>query len=586
MKEPTHTTRRALALVLFALTAVSCGDDGLAPLGGENPPQGYRATLETFGGTFDLVCGTSSDDVYALGDAILHYDGTRWSPIELPARRARFFTAAWAGGAGLVLADGDGDVFVRKDGHWIWDASFDRINDMWASGPADVYAIGYRNMLHFDGTEWSSVDLPPHDGLFAVTGTGADDVVAVGERGLVLEYDGAAWTAAELDSFNLYRAVARSASGRTFVADHGRIFEITGSTPKVILDQLNEPILCIDGETLYAVGRTWSNRAFSIRRYDGAAWSIAYEWTGDVTDMWISSDGVLFVVGRNGLLWRSTGQGGDAVRPYPLRLGLMDAWSTDGTVFLAGAGAYRVDDGVWTDLNKEYVTSVPARSLHGRNRHDIYAVGEQMILHFDGARWTWVNAGLGTDLRSVWVDEDQGVLAVGQDENYDGVLVEYDGREWKRTPIPTKGESLGGVWGSGERAFIVGANGLIVARDNGEWRVMTPPTSADLTDVWGLDDQHVYAISSTPSEICFYDGRTWEALWIREVYVTPMASVWGTSPDNLFVVDDFGTIARYDGRTWSPLPRMLGDGVRAVCGLRGRDVMTAGYYGTVVYERE
>jgi hypothetical protein len=31
---------------------------------------------------------------------------------------------------------------------------------------------------------------------------------------------------------------------------------------------------------------------------------------------------------------------------------------------------------------------------------------------------------------------------------------------------------------------------------------------------------------------------------------------------------------------------MLGDGVRAVCGLRGRDVMTAGYYGTVVYERE
>jgi hypothetical protein len=48
---------------------------------------------------------------------------------------------------------------------------------------------------HFDGTSWSAMSVPSGETVLNdVWGTSAADVYAVGDDGLVLHFDGAAWT--------------------------------------------------------------------------------------------------------------------------------------------------------------------------------------------------------------------------------------------------------------------------------------------------------------------------------------------------------------------------------------------------------
>jgi hypothetical protein len=49
---------------------------------------------------------------------------------------------------------------------------------------------------HYDGATWTSMPLPSGSVLNEIWGSSATDVFAVGEDGVVLHYDGAAWTLA------------------------------------------------------------------------------------------------------------------------------------------------------------------------------------------------------------------------------------------------------------------------------------------------------------------------------------------------------------------------------------------------------
>jgi hypothetical protein len=68
-------------------------------------------------------------------------------------------------------------------------------------------------------------------------------------------------------------------------------------------------------------------------------------------------------------------------------------------IYAAGLGAYRYEHGVWTDLNKEYTSQNEAYAIAGRHRNDIYIVGDAMVMHYDGEKWTWINSGFGRGLR-------------------------------------------------------------------------------------------------------------------------------------------------------------------------------------------
>lgn len=95
--------------------------------------------------------------------------------------------------------DGNGNVVVPLP---VWRQAFDTSNlgnmsGVWGSGPDDVFVVGGMpdrgEVVHFDGSTWSTMQIPPVSLLVWVYGFGPDNVIAVGEDGAAIHYDGDVW---------------------------------------------------------------------------------------------------------------------------------------------------------------------------------------------------------------------------------------------------------------------------------------------------------------------------------------------------------------------------------------------------------
>ena len=138
--------------------------------------------------------GSAPNDIWAVGDIILHYDGSNWSPVTSPANVSlnRVWGSApnlWAVGTSIVHYDGMN-----------WTASPNPTSGVllgvWGSGPNDIWAVGQGgSIVHSsDGLNWSAADSPSNADLFNVWGSSASDVWAVGANHTVLHYDGHMWS--------------------------------------------------------------------------------------------------------------------------------------------------------------------------------------------------------------------------------------------------------------------------------------------------------------------------------------------------------------------------------------------------------
>jgi hypothetical protein len=179
--------------------------------------------------TADLngVAAVSANDVWAVGfttisgggtaPAILHYNGSAWSRVAVPAV---------PGGMSLTAV-----TAVTA-------------NDVWAVGYA-ILADGVHPMIvHYDGVSWRAVTVPelPDGGtgrLAGVTARSATDVWAVGARSqnqtLTMHYDGSTWSIVPspnndvTDPNNLNAVAADRVSGETWA-----VGQWSGSVPETL----------------------------------------------------------------------------------------------------------------------------------------------------------------------------------------------------------------------------------------------------------------------------------------------------------------------------------------------------------------
>jgi photosystem II stability/assembly factor-like uncharacterized protein len=109
------------------------------------------------------------------------------------------------------------------------------LHDIWGAAADDIYAVGERGLiLHYDGSAWTPIGATPTiQTLNAVWGAGPNDVFAVGDWGVILHYNGKTWRAQE--------------SGVT-----GHLWDVWG----------------FDGQDVYAVGMDGI-----ILHYDGKTWT-------------------------------------------------------------------------------------------------------------------------------------------------------------------------------------------------------------------------------------------------------------------------------------------------------------------------
>lgn len=336
-----------LADVLFAVTCIE-------------PPANPGWTLMASGTTASLidVHGTSPTNVFAVGinsasdTRVLHYDGTSWSSQEAPGCCLR---RVWASSATEAFAVGSNGGFYTlgtfthfdgqrwtsmtpptpnpapdEDGLGIW--------GLWGSSPTDVFAVGYINVTtglwtayvaHYDGAAWSQMPLPRGEYLRLgdVWGTSAsnvyatgeyhvwDDDEAVGDRGVILHYDGHQWSEVLREPFLHLKAIWGSsandiyATGLNYVRDDPRaqpydpvIWHYDGVRWSVLPPT---PQPCCRGET-------WGSSATDVYvlagggiiHYDGQAWSETLsEPIIGLSGIWVSSTGDAFAVGEAGTIW-------------------------------------------------------------------------------------------------------------------------------------------------------------------------------------------------------------------------------------------------------------------------------------------
>lgn len=273
------------------------------------------------------VWGSSSGDVFFVGDAghIFHYDGLNCYTL---------------------LEGTPGEIAM--------------LYDVWGSSGRDVFAVGgnYGEILHYDGNSWSMIRKTKEpQNLYGIWGYSPERVFAVGDNGVILRYDGEAWS--EMNS------------GTTWPL-HG----IWGSAP----------------DDIYAVGY-----AGTVLHFDGMEWRPIYlgsQALGTLLyDVWGSNENDVYAVGESG---RYVGQNTGIVYHYN-----GGQWSQVMLDF---------------SLNGLY----PDGSLYGvwgSSHKDVFAVGGNFfgggILNYDGGIWREVENGIPSFLFGVWGSSLTDIYAVG-----------------------------------------------------------------------------------------------------------------------------------------------------------------------------
>ncbi len=186
-----------------------------------------RPVLDDVPGALLSVSGTGPKDVYAVGadpkdgrgPLVLHYDGTGWDRLDTGATGDLWWIGVTPVGNAFYLS-GDGGLILRYDlttHQFSRDTTpgTQRIYGTWGAGAGDIWAVGGSDedqdtggvIWHYDGVSWTSVDLSavrpggvPQ--LFKVWGRATNDVYAVGFRGIVLHWNGGAWSVATTPDIN------------------------------------------------------------------------------------------------------------------------------------------------------------------------------------------------------------------------------------------------------------------------------------------------------------------------------------------------------------------------------------------------
>jgi BNR/Asp-box repeat len=185
---------------------------------------------------------------------------------------------------------------------------------------------------------------------------------------------------------------------------------------------------------------------------------------------------------------------------------------------------------------------------------DVFAAGQNSILHFDGEAWT-VMKRTDTWMRDIAGNSLHDAYAVG-----DGARVlHFDGNAWTDVPAPALNGPLFGVWVQGENVVAVGVGdntdatrrvGKVYHSSNGgeTWEVeeSADTRNRQLLDVWGSGPGDLYAVGSdfdqgvagSGSGVILRStdgGATWKETLHPDAAERLYTAVWGWDADNVLV---------------------------------------------------
>jgi hypothetical protein len=464
----------------------------------------WRPSTDTGDMVFD-IWGTSSKDVFAVGEKIWHFDGDTWSSQPVPSGETLFavwgtspthvlaggshslvleldgktwstvYSSAESGvvdhisgtGADNVFAVGRNKAVLRHDGKtWRslagdpgWDQlpSFCRDNGFdasWPDGPGQAQFVGSGCHARHDGARWSLIH-HRHDllvGIDRLTKTGTGDVVAVGGLGTIALFDGASWSSLRTD-FG-YPPRKHDLSGRAFIGVSGSSFD-----------------------NVWALGEKGK-----VARFDGKAWTIAGELPpgSAPSGIWVGGADSVFVSSRHQAIHRFNGSKlttAQVAAQSPFA-GIWGASPEDVFALETSGQLWRFDGSTWRPRGD--ASSHTLNAIGGTSPKNVVMVGDAgVVIRYDGQMFRSMNAGTSERLTAVWAVED--AVFAGA---YSGSVSHFDGSRWSTMPSGTK-EAIAAIWGSGRTDVYAVGGGKILHYDGSRWRSLGRHFDRELNAIWG-----------------------------------------------------------------------------------------------------
>jgi hypothetical protein len=439
--------------------------------------------------------------------------------------------------------------FSECDGTYTIDAtpSTQSLFAVWGSGPNDVFAVGeVGEMIHYDGAVWTTMASNTNKRLHGVWGTGPTNVLAVGQNGVIQRYDGTTWSAMTSGVTNILRGVWGSSASNVFVVGDGGV----------------------------------------ILRWNGTSWStMTSTTTKDLHAVWGSSATDVYAVGASGTILRFNGTSWAAMTSPTTAVGFGTIWGTSATNIIIASNTnsdfvYQWTGGPsWTPINSG-LTNMQIYGLWGSSRNDVFAVGLTnatssggTIAYYNGSVWTRIATGVTTShLESVWGTGPDSLFAVGTGTN-GGTVMRWSGSMW----LPMKGANVfsTSLWGTSETdVFAANSSAGMEHYDGTAWTTMTIGATDVLNEVWGTGATDVFTVGRGGA-IYRYNGSTWSPMTSNTT--NELYAVWGTGPNDVFAGGDFGTMIHWNGSLWASMTIPSGMHVRGIWGTGPSEVYAAGF---------
>jgi hypothetical protein len=377
-------------------------------------------------------------------------------------------------------------LYKSTDAGFSWEKAYlgipgERVRyGVWGSEENDVFVLGHHGsvvkggeddtmVLHFDGESWKEQDTRIRTYFRGIHGLLQDNVVAVGDGGAIVKFNGFDWNDMSSGTTEDLTGVWGVPSG----PDAGDYFAVG------------------KGGTVLHYNESWSPMASGVLK--------------DLTGVWGFVDGTvpqIFAVGALGTILRySSGTG---------------VWTLMGT----GGITERLEE-VWGTSSGSIVYAVGNPWMDGIQK-------KFTILRYNGSSWgrmetPLVPAGKSGKLRGIWGRSSSSIFAVGED----GVILIYDGSNWG---LMTSGTTAGlyDIWGhdTGGGAYTlyaVGAYGTLLKyrSASGEWSeegevTESLPAWNSVTDIKSKVEGEVRTLyASTSRQGVFASpngGKSWTSL--------------------------------------------------------------------------
>ncbi|MFN7131552.1 MAG: Ig-like domain-containing protein [Myxococcales bacterium] len=471
---------------------------------------GAKVTEQVFQNALPLAVYADADRGMAVGGGpnilLLDPAAGRWTEVPGPTTES-LLTVDGATGE-LIVVGSRGAVYKRTNaGAWIalHDNPLPQLQVRAVLRGTNAWAISSTTLRRFDGTSWTTVALPSSPSLtLTALGVSADLLVLAGHDSsgkvhFLFEDAGGQFRAVASPAPELVNGVWGAGASEIYaVGEAGLLMQWDGTRWL----QLREgelaniaDLTAFAGPSLFAAGSECANASCSVQRGvvlqrdpTGAWTRMPGTFSVPLAGIGGKSPSELWAVGRSGFAYRYNGTSWSTVFAST---NLNDVLHCNGATYVSGDGQVYVDSGgqLLSVLN---AGSVPLRALACAGQK-LYVVGDGAIVEMSNGQAKLLDTradGIEPKVwRAVFATNDGHVFA-GGDARY---LVHWDGKKFEAFDRPAQLpiSSVRAMWGTGlgnvfAAGTLQGGAGFVLHYNGAFWQPVDPGTESGLHAMTGL----------------------------------------------------------------------------------------------------